>query len=158
SPGYTLSLRIVLNQSDEILRLVDRERIGLRRDADDDGWWGNGYSDGGGRGLRGIGDGSCGGSDGSAGAHLRGRGVGDGGAGWTAAAGEGSARVGVAIGAGNSPGYTLSLRIVLNESDEILRLINSERLGLRRDADGNGRRRNGYGDGGGHGFRGIGDG
>jgi len=47
-------------------------------------------------------------------------------AGWTAGAGYGSARVGFAIGAGNTPSYTLVLRIVLDSSSEILSLINRE--------------------------------
>src|SRR5229473_4840775 len=88
---------------------------------------------------------------------MWGRSIGDRGTGWTARAGNGSARVVLAVRAGDTPGDTLILRIALNESGETLRLLDGKRLGLRRNTDDNGRGRNGDCDGGGGRFGGVSD-
>src|SRR5713101_7143805 len=136
SPGYSLVLRIVLNESDETLRLIDGKRLGLRRDADDYGRGGDGYGDGRGRRLGGISDRGGGEDDGSGRGHLRGRGIGYGGTGSAGGCGERTACARIALGKG--PRDALALGIVCDGSRKDLRLRQLKRYGCRGSSHGSG--------------------
>src|ERR1700682_763209 len=144
APAHAFVLRIILNGGGEILRLIDCECLGLRRNAHADGGCGSGDGDGRQGGLGSIRDGGCGENDGRRGGHLGWGGGCDGGRSRAGSGGHHSACAWIAMG--KSPRHALAPWVIGNGGAETLRLAQLESCGGRRGGYGNGRlgrRRNG---------------